>query len=343
MDVTDNKGNELQQGSHRQQGRDGQSVDRPRNNREWQLLEKLVLQQGQEQRRARRWGIFFKFLMFAYLFIALVVFSPGAWDTQDAPSPSKPHTALVDVNGMIMPDGEVDADKMAKGLRRAFKAEHSKAVMLRINSPGGSPVQSGTIYREIKRLRLKYPDKKVYAVITDVGASGAYYIAAAADEIYADPASLVGSIGVISEGFGFVGGMEKVGVERRVITSGENKAFLDPFSPLDPKHKQFFSGVLGNVHQQFITAVKDGRGDRLKDTPEIFSGLVWSGEQALPLGLIDGYGSPGSVAREVIKAEKIVDYTLRPSPFESFASSVGVSFAKTLGAQMGLSVSPRIW
>lgn len=343
MDDTDNKGHEAQQVSSRQASRDGASVERPRNNREWQLLEKLLLQQGQEQRRARRWGIFFKFLMFAYLFIALVVFSPGAWDTQDTPSPSKPHTALVDVNGMIMPDGDVDADKMAKGLRRAFKAEHSRAVMLRINSPGGSPVQSGTIYREIKRLRAKYPDKKVYAVITDVGASGAYYIAAAADEIYADPASLVGSIGVISEGFGFVGGMEKVGVERRVITSGENKAFLDPFSPLDPKHKQFFSGVLGNVHQQFITAVKEGRGDRLKNSPEIFSGLVWSGEQALPLGLIDGYGSPGSVARDVIKAEKIVDYTLRPSPFESFASSVGVSFAKTLGAQMGLSASPRIW
>lgn len=331
MDDTDNKLN------------DSPQVNRPRNSREWLLLEKLVLQQGQEQKRARRWGIFFKLLMFVYLFIALFIFSPGAWDSQDAPNPSKPHTALVDVSGMIMPDGEVDADKMAKGLRRAFKAEHSKAVMLRINSPGGSPVQSGTIYREIKRLRAKHPDKKVYAVITDIGASGAYYIASAADEIYADPASLVGSIGVISEGFGFVGGMEKVGIERRLITSGANKAFLDPFSPLDPKHKEFFAGVLGNVHQQFITAVKEGRGDRLKVTPDIFSGLVWSGEQALPLGLIDGYGSPGSVAREIIKAEKIVDYTLHPSPFESFASSVGVSFAKSIGAQLGISATPKLW
>ncbi len=325
MDETEIKPNETQ---------------RPRNSREWQLLEKLLLQQGQEQKRARRWGIFFKLLMFAYLFAALLIFSPGMWDAESAPSPTKPHTALVDVSGMIMPDGEVDADKMAKGLRRAFKAEHSKAVMLRINSPGGSPVQSGTIYREIKRLRAKYPEKKVYAVITDIGASGAYYIASAADEIYADPSSLVGSIGVISEGFGFVGGMDKLGIERRLITSGENKAFLDPFSPLEPKHKEFFAKVLANVHEQFMNAVKEGRGDRLKVTPEIFSGLVWSGEQALPLGLIDGYGSPGSVAREVIKAEKIVDYTLRPSPFESFASSVGVTFAKAISAQLGLSAAP---
>lgn len=324
-------------------GADQQSASRPKNNREWQLLEKLLLQSGQEQKRARRWGIFFKALMFAYLFVALFVFSPGVWDGQDVPKPSKPHTALVDVNGMIMPDGDVDADKVAKGLRRAFKAEHSKAVMLRINSPGGSPVQSGTIYREIKRLRTKYPDKKVYAVITDIGASGAYYIAAAADEIYADPASLVGSIGVISEGFGFVAGMEKVGIERRVITSGANKAFLDPFSPQDPKHKAFFATVLGNVHEQFINAVKEGRGDRLKITEDTFSGLVWSGEQALPLGLIDGYGSPGSVARDIVKAEKIVDYTLRPSPFESFAHSVGVTFAKTIATQMGLSANPTLW
>lgn len=349
MDENDNRTNEQQRSQRpqgqqqRHHGRDRNHFNRPRNNREWQLLEKLLMQSGQEQKRARRWGIFFKLLMFAYLFIALLVFSPGAWDGEDMQGSSKPHTALVDVNGVIMPDGDVDADKVAKGLRKAFKAEHSKAVMLRINSPGGSPVQSGTIYREIKRLRVKYPDKKVYAVITDVGASGAYYIAAAADEIYADPASLVGSIGVISEGFGFVGGMEKVGVERRVITSGENKAFLDPFSPLDPKHKEFFSGVLGNVHQQFINAVKEGRGDRLKSSAEVFSGLVWSGEQALPIGLIDGFGSPGSVARDIVKAQKIVDYTLRPSPFESFANSVGVSFAKSISSELGLTSNPRLW
>lgn len=343
----DSRSNEQQranrpQGQQRHQGRDRNHFNRPRNNREWQLLEKLLMQSGQEQKRARRWGIFFKFLMFAYLFIALMVFAPGAWEGGDIQGASKPHTALIDVNGIIMPDGDVDADKLASGLRKAFKAEHSKAIILRINSPGGSPVQSGTAYREIKRLRAKYPDKKVYAVITDIGASGAYYIAAAADEIYADPASLVGSIGVISEGFGYVGGMEKVGVERRVITSGENKAFLDPFSPLDPKHKEFFSGVLGNVHQQFINAVKEGRGDRLKSSSEVFSGLVWSGEQALPLGLIDGFGSPGSVARDVIKAHKIVDYSVRPSPFESFANSVGVSFAKTISSELGLSASQKL-
>lgn len=336
-DDQQNRQHRQSQGQGRQQGRDRQHFNRPRNGREWQLLEKMLLQGAAEQKRARRWGIFFKFLMFAYLFIALLMFAPGNWQDDDIASHSKPHTAMVDINGIIMPDADVDADKVAKGLRRAFKAEHAKAVLLRINSPGGSPVQSGTIYREIKRLRAKYPEKKVYAVITDIGASGAYYIAAAADEIYADPASLVGSIGVISEGFGFVGGMEKIGVERRVITSGENKAFLDSFSPLDPKHREFFSAVLGNVHQQFINAVKEGRGDRLKETAEIFSGLVWSGEQALPLGLIDGFGSPGSVARDIIKAHKLVDYTSRPSPFESFANSVGVSFAKAISAQVGLS------
>lgn len=329
--------------SQRNQGREKDEVSRPRNNREWQLIEKLLMQSGQEQRRSRRWGIFFKSLTFIYLFLALAMFAPGGWEGgEDTASSSKPHTAMVDLDGTIMPGGDVDADKVAKGLRRAFKAKFSKAVILRINSPGGSPVQSGTIYHEIKRLREKHPDKKLYAVITDIGASGAYYVAAAADEIYADPASLVGSIGVISEGFGFVGGMEKLGIERRLITSGENKAFLDPFSPQEPRHKEFFSKVLGVVHQQFINAVKEGRGDRLKINSDTFSGLVWSGEQALPLGLIDGYGSPGSVARDVVKVEKIVDYTSKASPFESFAKSVGVSFAKSISTKLGLTESLQL-
>ncbi|CBL46906.1 Peptidase S49 [gamma proteobacterium HdN1] len=308
----------------------------PKTEREWKLIEKLLMEGAKEQKRARRWGIFFKLLMFVYFFVALAMFSVN-WDSgEDSMGASSDHVGVVDLDGMIMAGGDNDADQISKGLQRAFKAQNSKAVLLRINSPGGSPVQSATIYREIKRLRAKYPSKKLYAVITDVGASGAYYVAAAADEIYADPSSLVGSIGVISEGFGFVGGMEKLGIERRLITSGKNKAFLDPFSPLAPAHKAYFSEVLNVVHQQFINAVKDGRGDRLKDSPDMFSGLVWSGEQALPLGLIDGYGSPGSVVRDVIHLKKTVDYTAKTSPFESFARSFGASFGKSVAAELGL-------
>jgi len=221
-------------------------------------------------------------------------------------------------------------------LREAFEAEHSKGIIIRVNSPGGSPVQSGLVYREVQRLKQQYPEKKVYAVITDIGASGAYYISASADEIYADPASLVGSIGVVSDGFGFVGAMDKVGVERRVYTSGTNKAMLDPFSPEDPKQKEFFASILTDVHQQFIDAVKEGRGDRIKDDEIVFSGLFWSGRQALELGLVDGLASPGQVAREIVGEEDIVDYTPRVSPFDAFTGRLGVAMADHVMASLGI-------
>ena len=319
--------------NERDRNRNG--FNRPRTSREWKLIEKMVTSSQDEQRKSRRWGIFFKFATLAYLIIALLVFGAGRWG-DGVPNPGKDHTALVDLTGIIMSDSEASADRLVKGIRDAFKADHSKGIVLRVNSPGGSPVQSGLVYREIRRLQKEYPDKKLYAVITDIGASGAYYISAAANEIYADPASIVGSIGVVSDGFGFVGAMEKVGVERRVFTSGENKAMLDPFSPLDEHQKAYFATILGDVHQQFIDAVKEGRGDRLKDDPNIFSGLFWSGRQALDLGLVDGLASPGQVAREIIGQEDIVDYTPRSSPLDSIVGKLGVTMADRFMATLGI-------
>lgn len=302
----------------------------------WKLLEKAVLAGVQEQRRARRWGIFFKLLTFLYLFVALALFSPLSGLSKSA-SRSASHTALVEVKGMIADDEPASADNIVGALRKAFEDTGTKGIVLRINSPGGSPVQSGYIYDEIKRLRAEHPDIKVYAVISDLGASGAYYIASAADQIYADKASLVGSIGVTATTFGFVGTMEKLGVDRRVYTSGEHKAFLDPFQPQKADETAFWQGVLDTTHKQFIDSVKKGRGDRLKDKdhPELFSGLIWSGEQALQLGLIDGLGSTGYVAREVIKEKEVVDYTVQETPFDRFAKKLGTSVAERLALWMG--------
>lgn len=321
--------------SNNYQRNDRGRFNRPRSNKEWKLIEKMVMSSQDEQRKARRWGIFFKFSMLAYLFVALMIFNPGMWDS-DSVKASAPHVGLVDLKGPIMDDSEASADRLVKGLREAFKSEHSKGIIIRVNSPGGSPVQSGLVYREVQRLKNEYPEKKVYAVITDIGASGAYYISASADEIYADPASLVGSIGVVSDGFGFVDAMNKLGVERRVYTSGENKAMLDPFSPEDEQQKEFFSTILTDVHQQFIDAVKEGRGDRIKDDGVVFSGLFWSGRQAMELGLVDGLASPGQVAREVIGEEKIVDYTPRVSPLEAFTGRLGVAMADRVMASLGI-------
>ena len=306
--------------------------NRPRSSKEWKLLEKMVMSSQDEHRKARRWGIFFKSLTFVYLFVVLMMFN---WSSSGV-SVSEPHVALVDLKGMIADDEDASADRLVKGLRDAFEAKHSKGIILRVNSPGGSPVQSGLVYREVQRLKKKYPEKKVYAVITDIGASGAYYISASADEIYADPASLVGSIGVVSDGFGFVGTMEKLGVERRVYTSGTNKAMLDPFTPEDPKQTEFFNTILADVHQQFIDAVKEGRGDRIKDDDMVFSGLFWSGRQALELGLVDGLASPGQVAREIIGQEKMVDYTPGVSPFAAFTKGLGVAMADRAMAVLGI-------
>jgi protease-4 len=302
----------------------------------WKLLEKTLLASVQEQRRSRRWGIFFKSLTFLYLFGALALFSP-LMDFGKGGSRSTSHTALIEVKGMIADTEAASADNIVGSLRAAFEDEKTKGVILRINSPGGSPVQSGYIYDEIRRLRAQKPDIKVYAVITDLGASGAYYIASAADQIYADKASLVGSIGVTAAGFGFVGTMEKLGVERRTYTSGEHKAFLDPFQPPKPDETAFWQGVLDTTHKQFIASVKAGRGDRLKDKdhPELFSGLVWTGEQAVDLGLVDGLGSASYVARDIIGEKEMVDYTVQESAFDRFSKKMGASVAEQIAMWAG--------
>lgn len=298
--------------------------------RAWQALEKVVNASLDEQRRSRRWSVFFKLLTFIYLFVALALFLPR--DDMAKVGGGK-HTAVVRVDGVIA-DGELaSANNIVSGLRRAFEDENAVAVVLAINSPGGSPVQSGYVYDEIRRLRTKYPEKKVYAVIADIGASGAYYIASAADAIYADRASLVGSIGVISASFGFTGLMDKLGVERRLFTGGENKALLDPFSPLPERQQQLWQTLIDQTHQQFIERVKAGRGSRLVDDPILFSGMVWTGEQALKLGLVDGIGSAGQVARDVIGQEKIVDVSAGGSPFKKLLKDFGVSVGSGLASE----------
>ena len=305
------------------------------NNEPWEreLLSNLAMGALKEQRRARRWGIFFKLFMVTYLVVFLVALIPGA-DT--GLTSGKPHTALIEVRGVIADTAEASADNVVTSLRDAFEAKHVSGIILRINSPGGSPVQSGYIYDEIKRLRGMYPDMPLYAVITDMCASGGYYIASAADEIYADKASIVGSIGVIMSGFGFVDSMEKLGVERRMLTAGENKGFLDPFSPLKDSDVTHIKSMLGNIHQQFIDVVKAGRGERLKSDEALFSGLVWTGEQSVEMGLTDGLGSSSYVAREIIGEEKIIDYTVKPDPFEQFAGKLGIVMAETFARLSGI-------
>lgn len=295
---------------------------------EWKILEKVAFFSLEEQRKARRWGVFFKALTFLYLFFILLMFMP--FRSPGLTAENSEHVALVAVEGVIASDADANANSIVTGLRAAFEAEKSIGVILSINSPGGSPVQSGYVNDEIFRLKALHPEKKVYAVIADLGASGGYYIASAADEIYADKASLVGSIGVVSGGFGFTSAMEKLGVERRLYTAGDSKAFLDPFSAEKEKDKDFWKSVLSVTHQQFIDVVQKGRGTRLIDDPEIFSGLIWSGEQAITKGLIDGLGSVGYVAREVLDNDKIKDYTVKPHPFDDFAKRLGVATKNTL-------------
>ncbi|BBP04864.1 peptidase [Sulfuriferula plumbiphila] len=298
-------------------------------NWERDVLEKVALSAVKEQRTARHWSIFFKLLGFSYLFILLFL-ALGWIGDRGIPIPGK-HTALVELNGTIAAD-QTSADQIMKGLQAAFEDSNTKGVILRINSPGGSPVQAGQIYDDIKRLRAKYPNIPLYAVVDDICASGAYYVAAAADKIYVDKASLVGSIGVLMDGFGFTGTMQKLGVERRLLTAGENKGFLDPFSPENPQQVAYAKTMLEEIHQQFIKAVRDGRGSRLKETPDMFSGLVWSGQKSIELGLADALGSTDYVARDVIKARDIVDFT----PQEGFADR----FAKRFGVAMGKTMNP---
>lgn len=303
------------------------------NNTSWEreVVTELAESSLREQRRSRRWGIFFKSLTFAY--IAAIIFMYADTDMSHVNLNEK-HTALVELNGVISDKDEANADSVVTALREAFDNDNSAGVILRINSPGGSPVQSGYIYDEMRRLRQKHPDTPLYAVVTDVCASGGYYIASAADKIYADKASIVGSIGVRMDNFGFVEAIDKLGVERRTLTAGENKALLDPFLPENEKAKAHMQTMLDEIHQQFIDSVKKGRGDRLDTSVEgIFSGLIWTGEAAVNIGLVDALGSSSHVAREVIGEETIVNYTVKQDIFERFAERLGSSVAQVISTQ----------
>jgi protease IV len=311
----------------------GQQQDR-KEGWERELLEKLAFASLEESRKARRWGMFFKIFIAVYLIIVLLIMQSGTWGEKALASR---YTALVELDGEISAESNANADNIIDGLRDAFEDKAAVGVILQANSPGGSPVQSAYIYDEILRLREKYPDKLLYAVIGDMCASGCYYAVAAADKIYASPASIVGSIGVLMDGFGFVDGMKKLGIERRLLTAGENKGILDPFSPLDSKARRHAQKLLDEIHVQFIDAVKQGRGDALKPNKEIFSGLFWSGSKAMELGLVDEYGSAGSVARDVIGAEEIVDYTVRENLFNRLADRFGMAMGRSVATELRLS------
>jgi protease IV len=300
---------------------------------EKQAIENLLFETLREQRRKRRWGIFFKLLILIYLvaFLSFLFFGPSSSQIQG--DKSKPHIAVIDINGVIDEKTLSNADGVIKSLNQAFKARQVKAVVLRINSPGGSPVQASTIYDEILRSRAKNKNIKVYAVCGDICASAAYYIASATDQIYANPLSLVGSIGVIMEGFGFDGTMHKVGIDRRLFVSGDRKGFLDPFSPVKKEDVVYVQKMLNIVHQQFIRDVQKARGSRLKQDPLLFSGLIWTGLQALPMGLIDGFGSLGSVSREVIKNDNVVDYTYYPGYLDTLANRFMTMFHHELSSR----------
>ncbi len=294
-------------------------------------LERLATATLDEQRKRRRWGIFFKLLLALYLLTLLFMAQFSGWGEGALASR---YTALVNLDGVIEANSDADADTVITGLRAAFESKATVGVILRTNSPGGSPVQAGYIYNEIQRLRAKYPDTPLYAVIGDICASGCYYAVAGADQIYADPASIVGSIGVLMDGFGFVDGMKKLGIERRLMTAGENKGMLDPFSPLDPKARLHAQKMLQEIHQQFIDTVKEGRGDALKKDKDLFSGMFWTGAKAKELGLVDEFGSAGYVAREVIGAEEIVDFTVQQNILDRFAERFGAAMAKSVGLQL---------
>ncbi len=308
------------------------------NDGQWErgLIERLAAATLQEQRRARRWGIFFKLLTFAYVTFLIVM----AMDWQDGDASSGKHTALVEVNGVIGPGSDASAERVTAALQAAFKDANTQGVVVRINSPGGSPVQANAIYEEMQRLRKLHPTVPLHAVVEDVCASGGYYVAAGADRIYVGRASIVGSIGVRMDSFGVTGLMEKLGIERRLLTAGENKGFLDPFLPVDEEQKRHAQALLADVHQQFIGVVREGRGKRLKETPGMYSGLVWTGQQSIELGLADAYGSLDSVAREVLKAERVVDFTRKENVAERFARRLGAGAANAV-LEFALRFSPQ--
>ena len=306
------------------------------------VLEKLIFSSLKEQRAKRRWSIFFRLLLLAIVLFVLFVMT----DVFRSSSSSVPeaHTALVTLNGVIDADGEASAEKVVGALQAAYDDAGTRGVILRINSPGGSPVQSGIIYDEMMRLRKANPERPLYVVVEEICASGGYYVAAAADKIYVNKASVVGSIGVIMEGFGFTGLMDKLGVERRLVVSGENKAMLDPFSPPNPGQQAYASELVNEIYQQFVAAVRAGRGDRLKETPDMFSGLIWTGAKSVQLGLADELGTVESVARDVIKAEVVVDYTVKENLAERVAKRVGMSFgAGAMRAGLGANQAGWHW
>lgn len=297
------------------------------------LINRMAAEFLRHQRRSRRWGLLLKGGILVYLILlSVTLVMDGIGDSMGA---SGKHTALVKVDGLIADQASASAERISEGLRKAFKADNAKAVILRINSPGGSPVQSGYVFDEIQRLRKKDPDKPVYAVAADVCASGAYYLASAANEIYVDQATLIGSIGVRLDSFGFQRALDELGIQRRLLTAGEHKGILDPFSNFDEWDREFIQGLLDNLHGQFIAAVKEGRGDRLKGGDELFSGLFWTGEESVHLGLSDGLGSPSYVAREIVGAETLVDYSQERDIWERVSERVGASIAAALAELIG--------
>jgi protease-4 len=306
---------------------------------ERETLEKLVMAQLHEQRAARRWRIGFR-LFWTVLFLAGIWYSFHHGKNASSTSNITAHTALVEIKGEIDAEANANAEWIIDSMRQAFEAEGSQAVVLLINSPGGSPVQAGMINDEIKRLKALH-QKPVYVVVEETCASAAYYIAAGADNIYVDKASIVGSIGVLMDGFGFTGLMGKVGVERRLMTAGENKGFLDPFSTPTKPQKAHAQHLLDQIHQQFIAVVREGRGERLKETPELFSGLFWSGQQAIELGLADDYGTLDTVARDVVKAEDIVDYTRQDNVAERLAKRFGAAMGQAM-VKASLQLMPQL-
>lgn len=303
------------------------------------ILEKLAYEALREQRARRRWNVFFRLATTAFIALGLwIAFANTAGDIEAV----GPHTALIEIDGVIDTDGAGSAEAVIPALNKAYADASSVGVVLRINSPGGSPVQAGMISDEIYRLRKEYPKKPLYVVVEEVCASGGYYIAAAADRIYVNKASIVGSIGVLMDGFGFTGLMEKIGVERRLLTAGENKGFLDPFAPMTPEQKNHAQQMLTEIHQQFIDVVRKGRGARLKQSPDVFSGLFWSGSKAVEMGLADGFGSIDVVARDVLKAEEVIDYTeqenLSERVLKRFGAAVGAGVVKSLTSSVPASL-----
>ncbi|MGZ8192958.1 MAG: S49 family peptidase [Methylobacter sp.] len=295
------------------------------------VIEKLVLATITEQTRTRRWGIFFKSLIFVYLFVIFgVAMAPQI--KQGLGVESKYHTAVIDVVGMIAEDKQANAENIIESLRTAVKDKYTKGIILHANSPGGSPVQSSYVYEEIRKTKKEHPDLPIYSVVSDMCASGCYYIASASDKIFVNHSSLIGSIGVLMDGFGFVESMEKLGIERRLLTAGDHKALLDPFSPPREDETLYMQGLLNQVHQQFIGAVKAGRGDRLKETSELFSGLVWTGEEGVKLGVADGFGNEDYVAKEIIGAESLVDFTRQEQLLDRIADKLGSAFGQSIGS-----------